>query len=212
MTFRYMPDLTNLHISKIGVMFLDETSLEGISKPQLLNTRIIGMSPSQSEDARIFSVNGEMYLIFTDNLDITSPKATEHRDMYLCKLSYVNGEFFTGLPLKLYHETEYHKVKWQKNWVGFDWHGELLLCYAPHPHEILHPNMKTGECTSIYKTHPRINWSWGLLRGGTAPILVDGEYLAFFHSASLMSSSGTNGKQMWHYFMGAYTFSAAASV
>ncbi len=207
LTFRYLPDSKKLHISRIGVMILDE-NFNRISQPHLLDTRLIGLSPSQSEDARVFAVNGQMYLIFTDNLDVTSPTNKQRRDMYLCKLHYVDGEFFAGLPLKLYHETEYHKFNWQKNWVGFDWQGQLMLIYAPHPHEILYPNLHTGECCSIYKTSPKINWEWGTMRGGTAPIMVDGEYLAFFHSAIVTSSLASQGKKMWHYYMGAYTFSA----
>ncbi len=205
--FRYLPDNAKLHISRIGTMMLDE-DLNRISAPQLLDTRLIGLSPSQSEDSRIFVVKGELYLIFTDNLDVTRPSTAQRRDMYLCKLHYVDGDFFAGLPVRLYHETEYHRCKWQKNWVGFDWHGELMLIYAPHPHEILYPDLRTGECLSIYKTQPKVQWEWGTLRGGTAPIMVDGEYLAFFHSAIVTTSIASKGKKMWHYYMGAYTFAA----
>ena len=207
LVFRYLPDNKKLNISRIGVMILDE-HFNRISKPHLLDTRLIGTSPSQSEDARVFAVNGELYLIFTDNLDVSSPSNQQRRDMYMCKLHYVDGEFFAGLPTRLYHETEYQKFKWQKNWVGFDWCGELMLIYAPHPHEILYPDLHTGECYSIYKTCPKINWEWGTMRGGTAPIMMDGEYLAFFHSAIMTSSLASQGKKMWHYYMGAYTFSA----
>ncbi len=97
------------------------------------------------------------------------------------------------------------KFNWQKNWVGFDWHGQLLIDYYPHPHEVLWPNMATGECYSLYKTSTKIEWPWGELRGGTPPLLVDGEYLTFFHSAILTASMASNEEIMWHYYMGALT-------
>ena len=37
--------------------------------------------------------------------------------------------------------------------------------------------------------------------------MVDGEYLSFFHSGKKMVSDVSLGKELWHYFMGAYTFS-----
>ncbi|HSX10139.1 MAG TPA: hypothetical protein VLF94_00260 [Chlamydiales bacterium] len=45
------------------------------------------------------------------------------------------------------------------------------------------------------------------MRGSSAATLVDGEYLALFHSGFKMRSDASNGQKMWHYFAGAFTFS-----
>ena len=39
-------------------------------------------------------------------------------------------------------------------------------------------------------------------------MLIDGEYLAFFHSSTYMSTVHSKGRVIQHYFMGAYTFAA----
>ena len=48
-----------------------------------------------------------------------------------------------------------------------------------------------------------------MLRGGTPGLLIDKEYLAFFHCSKGMATQQSEGKMMTHYFMGAYTYSAS---
>ena len=46
------------------------------------------------------------------------------------------------------------------------------------------------------------NW-----RGGTPGLIIDGsQYLAFFHSSKVMPTVHSNGDNILHYFIGAYTF------
>ncbi len=40
-------------------------------------------------------------------------------------------------------------------------------------------------------------------------MLVDGQYIAFFHSVKAIQSVQSGGKLMTHYFMGAYTFNSS---
>ena len=101
-------------------------------------------------------------------------------------------------------------MRWQKNWTPFEWEGALLLGYSLTPHEILYSNLISGECISFASTllsNHKHSWKWGELRGGTPASLVDGEYLAFFHSSIIGKSAVSNQTEMHHYFMGAYTFS-----
>jgi len=211
LTFRWIPDLLlNPNVSHIGVVLLNEL-LEPISKPQLLNTRVGNKSiPSQSEDARVFSCQGSLYVIYNDNDSLTNPTVLQRRDMFIARLSYVNNRFVLSEPVKLYHQEKYFTVKWQKNWIPFEWHDALLIGYSIIPHEVLYADLISGECISFVITpfaHPTWQWKWGLLRGGTPAMLVDGEYLAFFHSTIVTSSDASNGVPMFHYYMGAYTFS-----
>ena len=66
LTFRYVPDLNQQPwLSYIGIVLLNDL-LEPISEPELLDTRLGSSLPSQSEDARIFSYAGRIYLIFNN--------------------------------------------------------------------------------------------------------------------------------------------------
>jgi len=95
----------------------------------------------------------------------------------------------------------------EKNWVPFDYNGTLHLAYSIVPHKILSP-LGSSNCATVSATLPPVKWNWGVLRGGT-PALLDGEeYLAFFHSVKTMATVHSEGINMPHYFMGAYTFSA----
>jgi len=211
MSFRHTPDAQSQGwISYIGIVLLDE-AFNPISKPQLVKTRLKNSkTPSQSEDARIFKFKDRLFLIYNDNIDIIYPPTWQRRDMFMAELFYTNHQFTLGPPLKLIHEEKYHSVLWQKNWTPFEKDGSLLMTYSINPHEILYPNLATGTCYSAYTTGAEIQWDFGTLRGSTPPLLVDGEYLAFFHSGIITASPSSWGINVWHYFMGAYTFSAEA--
>jgi predicted GH43/DUF377 family glycosyl hydrolase len=210
MSFRYTPDVESQGwISYIGVVLLDE-EFNPISKPQLLRTRLKNSkTPSQSEDARIFKFKDRMFLIYNDNVDIIYPATWQRRDMFMAELFYTDHQFILGPPLKLIYEEKYQSRFWQKNWVPFEKDGALLMIYSINPHEILYPNLATGTCYSVYETSAEIQWDFGaFLKGSTPPMLVDAEYLAFFHTGIVTSSQSSWGLDLWHYFMGAYTFSA----
>jgi len=208
LTFRYSPDFYGQPwTSYIGVVLLNE-QLEVISEPQLLNTRSkLNKTPSQSEDARVFSYRGKLFLIYNDNIEVNCPSYYDHRDMYLAELLLNDGHFSLSTPLKLMHHEKYYKSLWQKNWVPFEWNKTLFLTYSVNPHEILYPNLLNGECYSCYETPFPIDWNLGTLRLSAPPQLVDGEYLSFFHSGTILASEASWGYDLWHYFMGAYTFS-----
>jgi predicted GH43/DUF377 family glycosyl hydrolase len=210
--FRHTPKKYFEHwISYIGIAELD-ANFELVSGPQLLDTRVVSQeTPSQSEDARIFSVNGKFYVVYNDNIEFVQPYSWERRDMYLAEVLYDGKQFTLDTPLKLTHENmgKHRDSPWQKNWTPFDWENELMLLYEINPLEVLHPNLKTGKGHVVSSTKKEIKWSFGGLRGGSPALLVDGEYLAFFHSAEYMKSPSSDDMELWHYFMGAYTFSAS---
>lgn len=207
LSFRHCPDRDNYsQISYIGVVLLDE-NLKPISEPQLLNTRGINDHRlSQSEDARIFAYRDRLFLIFNDNVEIGyNPSAPGRRDMYIAELFCSDNKFSVSSSLKLVHEEKYDTQLWQKNWVPFEYNNRLFLTYTISPHEVLTPNFLNGSCYTVHMTNPHISWDWGLLRGSTPPVLVDGEYLAFLHSVTKKTTDWVN---YFQYFIGAYTFSA----
>jgi len=211
LTFRYCPNQGNEPFTcYIGIVLLDD-QLEMISHPKLLHTRSQkDKIPSQSEDARIFEYRGRLFLIYNDNVDFVAHYYWERRDMFIAELQYHDNYLTLSSPLKLLYEEHYNTQIVQKNWVPFEKDGTLLLSYTMNPHEVLYPNLKSGVCYPSYKTKAAIDWNFGTLRGSTPAQLVDGEYLAFFHSGIITSSPSSQGNELWHYFMGAYTFSAEA--
>jgi predicted GH43/DUF377 family glycosyl hydrolase len=208
MTFRFSPDVeSQAWINHIAIVVLDK-DLNPLTKPQVLNTRQRkSKTPSQSEDARIFRYKGRLFLIYNDNLDQIWNSIWVRRDMFIAELLYENGQFKLSPSLKLIHEEKYPQQICQKNWIPFEWKGTLLFTFTLNPHEVISPNFSTGACYHCYETHVNIDWKYGTLRGSTPPIFVDGEYLAFFHSAEVVKSEVSRGERLWHYFMGAYTFS-----
>jgi len=207
--FRYQPKHNSKPwISHIGAVWLDE-NFDPISKIELLDTRVDAFfTPSQSEDARLFEFDGRLYIIFNDNLDIENPSYLERRDMYVAELFIEDDNFQLGPLLRLVHPKKYRFALWQKNWSPFVWNGNLLLSYSINPHEVLNLHWKNGACVPIDTTLKEIPWEFGALRGGTPAKLVDGEYLAFFHSGIVTTSKCSEDEKIWHYFMGAYSFSA----
>lgn len=211
LVFRYCPDpIYESWISYIGIVQLNE-ELDVVSEPQLLTTRrFFNKTPSQSEDPRIFSYRGRIFVIFNDNMETPHPSVGERREMYMAEIFASEGVFFLSSPIQLLHEEKHNTQWWQKNWVPFEWNQQLFFVYSIHPHRIIFPNLINGKCYFAYETEKELSWDWGPLRGSTPALLVDGEYLSFFHSGIKMSSDVSWGLELWHYFTGAYTFSATS--
>ncbi len=209
LVFRYNPDPENQSwLSYIGVAELN-LSLEPTSQPILLNTRRKNSRTfSQAEDARLFTYRNRLFLIYNDNLTVHAPYYQDRRDIFIAELSKINGTYELSVPLKLYYEPEYTYCLWQKNWTPFEYQGQLLLSYSLNPHLIIYPNLITGACYPYYETSGTIDWPFGILRGSSSAVLVDGEYWSFFHSSIWTGSKVSPGQEIWHYFMGAYAFAS----
>jgi predicted GH43/DUF377 family glycosyl hydrolase len=207
LTFRYVPDpIDSPWVSYIGVVQLD-TGLNPISAPALLNTRAeASKTPSQAEDARFFSYKNRIFLIYNDNLEVIDPTRSQRRDMFITELFDFDGNYELSIPLKLIYPPGYDQQLWQKNWTPFVYNDTLYLSYSINPHLILLPNLKTGECYKSHETSFPSTWIYGPLRGSSNAILMDGEYLSFFHSAAYDETVISWPWVVWHYFMGAYTF------
>lgn len=204
MSFRVLTNPNNSWHSHIGLVWLDE-NFNPISKPQLLDTRPNRPHcPSKSEDARIFTVNDSLYIIYNDNEEFYDYGL---RRMHYSEVLYNGREFFVNPECIHTYEGASHD-KWEKNWVPFDYNGSLLLAYSIVPHRIFLPLFGYGTCETVASTTSVFSWPWGKNRlfGGTPALKVDGQYLAFFHSSIKMDTVQSGYMETWHYFMGAYTF------
>jgi predicted GH43/DUF377 family glycosyl hydrolase len=208
LTFRYCPLKPYDVVSYLGIVRLDH-NFNPISPAQLIDTRFGNHQvPAQSEDARLFSLNGKLYIIYNDNPDVIMPSIFDRRDLYLAELYVSDGNYYLSYPLKLKHADKYSSILWQKNWVPFVSNGKLYFSYSIYGHEVLEANVETGICSTVHHTTMDYQWKFGSLRGGTPGILIGGKYYSFFHSSMYMTSYASKGKEMIHYLMGAYTFSA----
>ena len=206
MSFRIIPDRKEKYNSEIGLVFLNE-NFEAISTPQLLNLRDEdAIAPCRAEDARILAIDDRIFAIYDDNPESKLSKGGFR--MYVAELIY-DGEHFIVDEVEhlTTYEGESRNIR-EKGWVPFSYLGQLLLAYSIDPHKIFHPRLDgSGICDTVALTTTTHLWKYGVLRGGTPAQVVNGQYLAFFHSSLEMKTLQSAGEKMLHYFIGAYTFS-----
>jgi predicted GH43/DUF377 family glycosyl hydrolase len=207
LSFRVIPQAFLTFHSEIGVIRLDD-EFNPIGSPQILNTRESKVSIySRAEDGRLINIDGKLWLVYTDNVDVIISKGGFR--MYLAEVVF-DGMFFNLQNVEAITEFEgADPCRREKNWVPFDKDNELLLAYSINPHKIFRPLIGSGACETIVTTKSDIRWDWGELRGGTQALkMSDAEYLSFFHSSLRMVTVHSDDREMPHYFMGAYTFSS----
>jgi hypothetical protein len=119
-----------------------------------------------------------------------------------------DGSFKISNPNSLIHYENEIRQRKEKNWVPFEYHKMLIMTYSIQPHRLFIALPEIDRCVSFASTIGSIKWEWGNLMGGTPALLIDNNYLSFFHSNKAMATVQSNGQVMNHYFMGAYTFEA----
>lgn len=157
------------------------------------------------EDSRMFRHNGVDYLIYYCN-----------RSLYMVPLCMKQG--IPVGPSRLLTPTENGKIKRlevEKNWTFFEVGGDIYAIYSIIPFRILRVTnwdnrdepllceffVEHRPSRSIFKKRrnpfgwtSRQYWNpfqWGMLRGGTPPVLVGEHYFIFAHSYSYAKSLGS---------------------
>lgn len=182
--------------SYIGVVPLDEEFR------QAGQVRTIATGSDFSEDPRVIRSGNRLFLSYNDIAENT----LYSRTMRLASLDPENFSIQYTLDL------DQHIQPVEKNWVPFvcQEQGEdrIFFGYSINPHKILKLKDQTQEELSHERFANKSCWqklpwlqAWGPLRGGTPAQLVDGQYLAFFHSSFKQDGA------IW-YVMAAYTFEA----
>lgn len=192
MSFRFRLPIT-LSTNPIALVWLDE-DFNVMSEPQILD--IPHPHPWQ-QDARLISIRDHLYVVYSNLF-------CGIRRMYVAEVFDDDGAFFAGEDIPLLHYDQ-KSMPQEKNWVPFDYDGNLLLAYSINPHCIFRPVQSTCETVAI--TEKNVAWDWGELRGGTPAHRIGDQYLAFFHSSTDAVSLQSNAQSMPHYVMGCYTFS-----
>jgi predicted GH43/DUF377 family glycosyl hydrolase len=205
MSFRVIPGNKKTFDSEIGLLWLTD-NFEPLGEPYFLSFRDPhDRVPSRAEDGRLLLVGDKLYLIYSD-----CPEAKVSRKgfrVHIGELSFDGERFWLSRrePL-LYFEGESPERR-EKNWIPFDYGGQLYLAYSIQPHRIFRPWLGTCSCETVAFTTHDASWPWGWLSGGTPALLLDGQYLALFHSWTPAASVHSQGETTAHYFIGAYTFS-----
>lgn len=91
----------------------------------------------------------------------------------------------------------------EKNWLWFFHEDRLHLIYTTQPHLVVEFDASLNPVKEHSTLSRNLSWPYGEPRGGTPPVLVDGEYWSFFHSSTPWPEQGTR-----RYHMGAYAFEA----
>jgi len=190
--------------NEIGLIWLDE-NFHPISEPQFLE--IPYNDPfciSKRQDARLLMIGEKLFIIYNNVLKDVIDR--EVRRMVIAEIHFDGTRFITAPPDCFINFDGERIERSEKNWVPFEYNGELLLAYSIVPHRIVRPLLGLSTCENVASSLRSIKWNWGVLRGGTQAFLNDGEYLAFFHCSKSMATAHSGGKSIPHYFMGAYTF------
>lgn len=184
----------------IGFVWLDE-DFSLISGPSLLQ-----IEGEHIQDPRLFVLSNRLYMAYSDLFYTLNGSM---RRMCLAEVLFEGTGFYASEPEFLLEFEGDGNRKFEKNWTPFIYNDALLLSYTLFPHKVMLPHFREGKCTTLNLTQVEApSWKWGEIRGGTPAHLIDGHYLAFFHSSIEMKSVQSDGNKMPHYFMGAYAFSS----
>ncbi|MBS0625479.1 MAG: hypothetical protein JSS32_05460 [Verrucomicrobia bacterium] len=186
-----------------GLIWLDE-EFNPIGEVQLLQMPFFDENcRMKRQDPRLFTIGERLFVTFNNVLQGISNR--EVRRMVWAEVFYDDGEFY-ALDSEVIADFEGIK-DWrsEKNWVPFDYQGKAYFGYTLIPHKI----MDSENWSIAASTRGDIRWDWGELRGGTPALLVDGNYLSFFHSSCSVASVHSGGRRVQHFFMGAYIFSGS---
>lgn len=152
------------------------------------------------EDPRLSILSNELYVSCT-NFKISNYKAHQ----ILARISNVTREFCPVMhPLYGRNGASMDGNRGnEKNWAWFETEQGWHFVYEPWPHHVVRTNFGEAAASYVQEDHHSCPWGWGKMRGGSPPVLVDGQYWSFFHS----SVEGLPKPQpRRRYYMGAYCF------
>ena len=205
MTFRYATTIPNEYkesrteASFIGICRLDLDFNIDANTVELL--KLITHRDTYSitaEDARIFSFQNRLFIIFNDK-----PKGglTKGCQMYLAELFDTGSEIVAKQPALVLQSQNLSPL--EKNWSPFVFQDNCFVIYSDNPRVIFKMDVDSGSCQEISRSEQTIPWNYGQIRGGSQAIQINNQFLTFFHSSTLTK------RNKRHYYMGAYTFEAS---
>lgn len=191
---------------KIGLIWLDD-NFRQLGQPKILKVLVPDLNfLTKKQDPRLITVGDRLFIVY--NNVVKNVVDRELRRMLIAEVHFDGEDFYSTTPTYLTHFDGVNDKRSEKNWVPFVYENSLLLGYSLTPHRILRPLLGMDQCEEVATSQGSIDWKWGPLRGGTPALLDGNHYLAFFHSSKSTQTVHSKGRNIPHYFMGAYTFSA----
>ena len=155
---------------------------------------------SHHEDARLFMFRGQPHISYTEMTGYR-PGVDYTCVMKYARLAYEKGkwsvaeEFYPQYGLNTGNSKE-------KNWVFFEQDNRLYFVYSIQPQHIV-VEVDGSRIIRDYMT-PGPHWTFGEMRGGSSPVLVNGKWLSIFHSRLTTEEA----PHFVRYYAGAYEFEA----
>ncbi len=179
MAYRYHDGKT-LH-SDLALAMLDYDG-------KVIHNRKIDLGPG-GEDPKLFTFGGQTYLSWVESTFPNQPWRSVVSYGLLEKGPIPHTPELPG--------NDFSTI--QKNWVFFGSGTALYCIYQCHPEQVTYCLQGAGMVSKFTVT-PGPRWPYGHIRGGTSPVLFEGNLLRFFHSGL------DNEFQPPHrrYFLGAY--------
>lgn len=132
------------------------------------------------EDPRLFTFQKELWVYSHFRGDINTNTNTNQ----MC--AHIPVIFKVSEPNKLIKLTMDNMMAIEKNWMPFEYNGQLYFEYSITPHIIIHCDLKTGVCTKAYETDYKKAFFEKHFGGGAPPklFLYNGHYfyLGFGHT------------------------------
>lgn len=160
--------------------------------------RVIDTGTCTAEDPRAFYIGDKLYLSYNDLV----PVKQYSRSIRMAQVDTSTWK------LKFATDFNMQQQPIEKNWMPFAFGDKMHFIYNVSPHKVFHvPNPQESLVVPTELPplptilHEQWEGNYGKISGGTPAKLVNGEYLAFFHSRK------REGTLNW-YAMGAYTFEA----
>lgn len=166
MSCRWHP--TGVGMNKLVLMELD-------SNFNVTASHRMNIAGNSIEDCRLFRWRDELWMSFVDS---TYPKVLGANVKY-AKLDTEKWEI--GHPWQVQWGQNQNPNAVEKNWVFFGVGQKLFCIYQSRPKQIV-IEVEQDKVVSTHETEGPF-WPWGEIRGGTAPLLINGKLLRFFHSS-----------------------------
>ena len=125
-----------------ALVWLDD-DFNPVSDPQVFELPFHNpVLPSKQQDPRLISIGGRLFAVYNNILESVTHR--EIRRMFVVELFYDGVKFSAGEPECLEDYEDKTDMRYEKNWVPFDYQGELLLSYSLAPHRVLRPILGQG--------------------------------------------------------------------
>lgn len=175
MSFRiYLPTGST---NPFALVWLDE-NFNPVSTPQLFELPYHNpVLPSKQQDPRLIAVNNRLFIVYNNQQEDVVHR--EMRRMFIVEMDFDGEKFIAKEPECLLDYEGKSEMRFEKNWVPFEYNGELMLAYSLFPHRIFRPLYGKSSCETVAISQGMIQWDWGTPRGGTQALLDGDHYLAF---------------------------------